>query len=480
MGQTPPEEEARGFVGSVAATVYKTAWPTARYESAAITSVSRVPLGGLDVLVRLSGESRWGGELWIDLAFEFRDGGFFGLKVRDHNAILVPPFATAKTVGAMTLALVEEFDGDRADRATPSPASPSPAPLATREIQLANSCGHPVQLWLRYRASASRWRVDGVWSLSAADTTFLADADNRRLRLAGPDISFYAEVPDGGANWAGTVEVPYGSRTFQMREATLPVNADGSYNLGLRCDDYIAAEDAPQQPLVIGVLIQDLESFTIAQDTLTRGILVRGLQEGFPAKRAGMAVGDVIVSVDQQRVHSTEELGESLNDGPAGPRLIGAFREELPRTFEMTPTVAPTRSSLDHERCQAARNPPDYWLGAVAAPFASSGVTVIPQYPGTTGFLFAPDELEISYRTEPFEVFIVHGKPIRDDIVRFDYYDRDRAMIAVTEAGESLDLGVRIECLVQPGIAGASEITLRRAHDGREVSARTVPLRQAN
>ena len=480
MGQTPPEEEARGFVGSVAATVYKTAWPTATYESVAIASVSRVPPDGFEILVRLSGESYWGGELWVDLAFEFRDGGFFDLKVREHNAILVPPFATTKTVGAMALALVDEFDGGQADRAGPSPARPTPAPPTTRDIQLANACGQAVQLWLRYRVSASRWRVDGVWSLTAADTTFLADADNRRLRLASPDISFYAEIPDGGANWAGTVEVPFGSRTFQMRDATLPVNAGGSYKLGLRCDDYVAAEDAPRQPLVIGVLLQDLESFTIDQDTLSRGILVRGLQQGFPAKRAGMAVGDVILSVDQQRVYSTAELGESLNSGPSGPRVIAAFRDDSLRTFEMTPTVAPTRSLLDHQRCQAAGNPPDYWLGAVAAPSASSGVTVIPQYPGSAGFLFAPDELEIFYRTEPFEVFIVHGNPIRDDIVRFDYYDRDRALVAVTEAGESLDLGVRIECLVQPGIAGASEITLRRARDGQVVSSRAVPLSQVN
>jgi uncharacterized membrane protein len=111
FAKTVEEKEARGFVGSMAAIVYSAAWPTATYESWEIKSFS--PLyNGLDVLVKLSGKSAFGGKLWLEIMFEFRDGTFHDIRVVNHNAILMKPFVTSITIAGITVKLAEEYSKD--------------------------------------------------------------------------------------------------------------------------------------------------------------------------------------------------------------------------------------------------------------------------------------------------------------------------------------------------------------------------------
>lgn len=124
------EERARGFIGSIAAGVYNAAWPTADYEGFRLKKVEGLD-DGLAVLVRLTGESAFGGELWLDLVFEFRADQLFDMRISSHNAILVPPFETAKALASLTMDLAREFsDGVNA----PVEARPPPDhPTARRE-----------------------------------------------------------------------------------------------------------------------------------------------------------------------------------------------------------------------------------------------------------------------------------------------------------------------------------------------------------
>jgi membrane-associated protease RseP (regulator of RpoE activity) len=232
--------------------------------------------------------------------------------------------------------------------------------------------------------------------------------------------------------------------------------------------------------VVIGVLLQEVEFEQGEFGTLEGGLRIVGLQEGYPAKREGLAVGDVIVGLDDEAVNSTPDFVDRLNNAPAGPRTIHAARSTEVFAFEATPTIALDRSTLDHQRCLDVGNPPDFWLGAVAAPSYEGDRYVVPLYPGTSGRLFEPREASLRYRTEPLGVSVMYGKDLRDDIVRFDYIDRDRALVAETESGERYDLGMRLECQVQPGLVSATEITLRRVLDDEEVDVRVVPLRQVN
>jgi hypothetical protein len=98
------------LVNSVAGKIYKLAWPTATYKSVSIEDFEPVD-GGVDVTVRLSGSSGFdGSELWLDLVFLVRDGKLQTFKVRDHNAILVPPFITSGKMAEALVALGKAYD----------------------------------------------------------------------------------------------------------------------------------------------------------------------------------------------------------------------------------------------------------------------------------------------------------------------------------------------------------------------------------
>lgn len=109
-GQAAIDDEARGLVESVAATVYAAAWPTATFERFGISRVGRSAGGGVDVVVRLEGTSGFGGgALWMELALEFENGTMSDLEVRRHNAVLAPPFATARAVGELMVEVGEDM-----------------------------------------------------------------------------------------------------------------------------------------------------------------------------------------------------------------------------------------------------------------------------------------------------------------------------------------------------------------------------------
>ena len=236
-GQETKEGEARGFVGSMAALVYGTAWPTAMYESWQLKRVERLN-SGLALLVRLSGESGFGGNLWLDLVFEFRKGQFYDLRVVRHNAVLVPPFKTSAAIAGLTMDLAREFASSRPDTRVPPRGglAPAPSPPASRTLQAVSRCGQPIDLWIRYRGLNARWSTLGVWAIAANDTTYLATA-GERLRLTSSVIYYYAEIPDSKYSWSGKRAVLYDDVSFPMRTDTLAIDARGSYELLFSCDN---------------------------------------------------------------------------------------------------------------------------------------------------------------------------------------------------------------------------------------------------
>lgn len=114
------EAEARSLVQSLGAFIYGMAWPTATYSASSLHSLSRAR-NGYDVTVRLAGTSGFSGEnLWMDLVIELRNGSLSDVKVRRHNAILSPPFATSQRVAALVAAAAEHATADAAPARQPA------------------------------------------------------------------------------------------------------------------------------------------------------------------------------------------------------------------------------------------------------------------------------------------------------------------------------------------------------------------------
>ncbi len=88
----------------------------------------------------------------------------------------------------------------------------------------------------------------------------------------------------------------------------------------------------------IGVYIRELnrelaEYFGVEEGT---GLLVERIEEGGPAEEAGLRVGDVIITADGERLESTRELSELIQDKKEGDKVAIEFiRDKKKRTVEV-------------------------------------------------------------------------------------------------------------------------------------------------
>jgi hypothetical protein len=90
-------DDARSFLRSVAATIYRLAWPTATYKQIEFAGFQREP-DGLAVAVKLSGEGLLGDNLWLKLGIVLNGDGIKDVRVLGHNALLAGPFETSKAI----------------------------------------------------------------------------------------------------------------------------------------------------------------------------------------------------------------------------------------------------------------------------------------------------------------------------------------------------------------------------------------------
>lgn len=119
------QDNAKSFIGSMAQTVYAMAWPTATYKSVSIDDFEPAD-GGFNVIVKLSGLSAFdGSDLWLKLAFLFRNGSLQDIQVRDDNAILVRPFATSRALASAAVELAQDYARSQNQAPAPQEAPPS-------------------------------------------------------------------------------------------------------------------------------------------------------------------------------------------------------------------------------------------------------------------------------------------------------------------------------------------------------------------
>lgn len=228
------EEEAEGFVRSVAATVYGLAWPTAIYESFTFRSMDPAP-NGYDIKVKLEGKSSFGGgDLWMEIVLELRNGTLNDVRVDRHNALLAPPFATAQAVGELVAELAEESFGDQ------QPAYQPPAQLAQEQtggsrgfpFLVSNNCRHPVRIAIHYRQLNGDWQSGAWWNLDAGESSYLASGGARVL-TDNSIFYYYAEAQDGSFYWSGgDTEIRVSGRDLPMIKAT---DDEGDTEISLSC-----------------------------------------------------------------------------------------------------------------------------------------------------------------------------------------------------------------------------------------------------
>ena len=139
----------------------------------------------------------------------------------------------------------------------------------------------------------------------------------------------------------------------------------------------------------VGVSVRELTPDEVSRAKLDRpgGVYVLSVREGSPAARSGIREGDVIVTVDGERVRGTRHFSRLVLESPAGRAVkTEIVRDTTPRTVEMTPEAS-RRLALpipeireEMERIMRA-TPPDFALNLPVAPrFARArlGITMTP------------------------------------------------------------------------------------------------------
>ena len=125
------DDDWHRFVEGVAALTFKLAWPTAGYESWEWGGVRAVGDDRYAVVFRLHGRSAFGGgPLWVDVVTVVAGTDLENLRIEnvqfgENNAVLMPPGATVRSLGAALVELNAEY---RRQHGIDGAASPPPEP----------------------------------------------------------------------------------------------------------------------------------------------------------------------------------------------------------------------------------------------------------------------------------------------------------------------------------------------------------------
>jgi len=95
----------------------------------------------------------------------------------------------------------------------------------------------------------------------------------------------------------------------------------------------------------LGALVLPLTKQLSTYFGARQGLLVTAVTDGSPAARAGLKAGDVITSVNGQRVESREDLQRALGDAPADKIELGIVRDKKESTITAT-VESPRRRGL--------------------------------------------------------------------------------------------------------------------------------------
>ena len=72
----------------------------------------------------------------------------------------------------------------------------------------------------------------------------------------------------------------------------------------------------------------------------SKGVLITGVTDDSPAARAGIQAGDVIISVDGEKVDGSGDVSRAINKKKEGDVTLTVVRDKNQRTFTVTPKAA--------------------------------------------------------------------------------------------------------------------------------------------
>ena len=124
-------------------------------------------------------------------------------------------------------------------------------------------------------------------------------------------------------------------RGFSFRDSADP-NFPDSQPAGLRRSEYWSGvvHSSMRSGLMVENLTPQLGEFFGAKNG--NGVLVRSVEKGSRADKAGLRAGDVIVRVGDQPIHDTSDFTHALHSRSAGSVNVGVIRDKKEQTLTIT------------------------------------------------------------------------------------------------------------------------------------------------
>ena len=103
----------------------------------------------------------------------------------------------------------------------------------------------------------------------------------------------------------------------------------------------------------MGISVQDLtpeiaEHFKLKEK---EGVLVGQVYQGTDAGKAGLASGDIIISVDDKPIKNVGELVKEIQKRKVGQKVrLNIIREGKPLTVEVTTAAMPEKAELEKKK----------------------------------------------------------------------------------------------------------------------------------
>jgi len=239
--------------------------------------------------------------------------------------------------------------------------------LANRDFMLLEGRGSEIGVRIA-DAAESGVKVDEVEPNSAAEKAGLKAGDlitmfdGERVRSARQFARLVQETPPG-RTVKMTVSRDRQQKDLQItpdsgRRGRTSVLIDGDRlrdqlgDLGNRLPPFNFNFDQPEleSGRRLGVSVQELTDQLASYFGVSRGVLITAVTDGSPASRAGLKAGDVITSVNGNRIESRDDLVRALRDAAdrrqaEAPEItIGIVRDRKESTVKAT--IEPARRAL--------------------------------------------------------------------------------------------------------------------------------------
>jgi serine protease Do len=150
------------------------------------------------------------------------------------------------------------------------------------------------------------------------------------LSRDGQPMTIKVQLGDRGKDWAHMDSMDKG---FHVRIPPIP-NIPPMPDFDVPNIDVVYAHSSMRSGLMVENLTRQLGEFFGAKNG--SGVLVRSVEKGSRADKAGLRAGDVIIRVGDQFIHDTSDFTHALRNRSAGSVSVNVIRDKKEQTLTLT------------------------------------------------------------------------------------------------------------------------------------------------